>query len=120
MEHDSEPNIYSVHVWIRGIHPMHHDRRRRHRMPHCFVPRRRLGAAPDGVRPGLNALLTPHQQQTTTMPVSDYKTYCQIVARARAGRFALPAVNVTSLTAASERVKQAVNDLRGPGVKVVR
>ena len=32
------------------------------------------------------------------MPVADYKTYCQIIDRACAGRFALPAVNVTSLT----------------------
>jgi hypothetical protein len=58
---------------------------------------------------------SPHQQQTTTMPVADYKTYCQILDRARAGRFALPTVNVTSLTTANERVKQAVNDLRGTG-----
>lgn len=49
------------------------------------------------------------------MPVADYKTYCQILDRARAGRFALPAVNVTSLTTANDRVKQAVNDLRGTG-----
>jgi len=35
------------------------------------------------------------------MPVADYKTYCQILDRARAGRFALPAVNVTSLTTAN-------------------
>jgi hypothetical protein len=97
-----------------GLQP-YHDRRRRHRLPHCFVPRRQLGAAPDGARPGLNALLTPHQQQTTTMPVSHYKTYCQILDRARAGRFALPAVNVTSLTTANEWLKQTVNDLRGTG-----
>ena len=92
----------------------HHDRRRRHRLPLCFVPRRRLGAAPDGVRPGLNALLTS-PTTNPTMAVADYKTYCQILDRARAGRFALPAVNVTSLTTANERVKQAVNDLRGTG-----
>jgi fructose-bisphosphate aldolase class II len=35
------------------------------------------------------------------MPVADYKTYCQILDRARAGHFALPAVNVTSLTTAN-------------------
>jgi fructose-bisphosphate aldolase class II len=35
------------------------------------------------------------------MPVADYKTYCSILDRARAGRFALPAVNVTSLTTAN-------------------
>ena len=32
------------------------------------------------------------------MPVADFKTYCSILDRSRAGRFALPAVNVTSLT----------------------
>jgi fructose-bisphosphate aldolase, class II len=32
------------------------------------------------------------------MPVADFKTYCSMLDRARAGRFALPAVNVTSLT----------------------
>src|SRR3954471_189880 len=32
------------------------------------------------------------------MPVADFKTYCAMLDRARAGRFALPAVNVTSLT----------------------
>src|SRR5499427_779713 len=35
------------------------------------------------------------------MPVPDYKTYCAILDRARAGRYALPAVNVTSLTTAN-------------------
>ena len=35
------------------------------------------------------------------MPVPDFKTYCAILDRARAGRFALPAVNVTSLTTAN-------------------
>jgi fructose-bisphosphate aldolase class II len=35
------------------------------------------------------------------MPVADYKTYCAILDRARAGHFALPAVNVTSLTTAN-------------------
>src|SRR3982751_7052749 len=35
------------------------------------------------------------------MPVADYQTYCKILDRARAGRFALPAVNVTSLTTAN-------------------
>jgi fructose-bisphosphate aldolase, class II len=35
------------------------------------------------------------------MPVADFKTYCSILDRARAGRFALPAVNVTSLTTAN-------------------
>ncbi len=32
------------------------------------------------------------------MPVADYSTYCEMLDRARKGRFAYPAVNVTSLT----------------------
>jgi fructose-bisphosphate aldolase, class II len=35
------------------------------------------------------------------MPVADYKTYCAILDRAHAEHFALPAVNVTSLTTAN-------------------
>jgi fructose-bisphosphate aldolase class II len=35
------------------------------------------------------------------MPVADFKTYCAILDRARDGRFALPAINVTSLTTAN-------------------
>src|SRR5215831_17167270 len=35
------------------------------------------------------------------MPVADFKTYCAMLDRARTGRFALPAVNVTSLTTAN-------------------
>src|SRR5205809_5212964 len=35
------------------------------------------------------------------MPVPDFKTYCAILDRARDGRFALAAVNVTSLTTAN-------------------
>lgn len=35
------------------------------------------------------------------MPVADFKTYCAILDNARAERFALPAVNVTSLTTAN-------------------
>ena len=35
------------------------------------------------------------------MPVADYATYCEMLDRARAGRFAYPAVNVTSLTTAN-------------------
>ena len=35
------------------------------------------------------------------MPVADYKTYCTMLDRARAAGFALPAVNVTSLTTAN-------------------
>ena len=35
------------------------------------------------------------------MPVSEFKTFCAILDQARAGRFALPAVSVTSLTTAN-------------------
>jgi fructose-bisphosphate aldolase class II len=35
------------------------------------------------------------------MPVADYSQYCQMLDRARKGRFAYPAVNVTSLTTAN-------------------
>ena len=35
------------------------------------------------------------------MPVANYKTYCAMLDRARAGRFAFPAINVTSLTTAN-------------------
>jgi fructose-bisphosphate aldolase, class II len=39
------------------------------------------------------------------MPVADFKTYCAILDRARDGRFALPAVNVTSLTTANAALR---------------
>jgi len=35
------------------------------------------------------------------MPVADYQTYCTMLDRARANRFAYPAINVTSLTTAN-------------------
>src|SRR6188768_2553987 len=35
------------------------------------------------------------------MPIADFKTYCTMLDRARSGRFAFPAVNVTSLTTAN-------------------
>ncbi len=35
------------------------------------------------------------------MPVADYKTYCQMLDRARGQHFAYPAINVTSLTTAN-------------------
>ena len=35
------------------------------------------------------------------MPVADYARYCQMLDRARAGQFAYPAINVTSLTTAN-------------------
>ncbi|MBP1751573.1 MAG: fructose-bisphosphate aldolase [Geobacteraceae bacterium] len=39
------------------------------------------------------------------MPVADYKTYCEMLDRAREGRFAYPAINVTSLTTANGVLK---------------
>src|SRR3954466_2494762 len=49
---------------------------------------------------------TTHTCRATThrknpMPVADYRTYCEMLERARTGRFAYPAINVTSLTAAN-------------------
>jgi fructose-bisphosphate aldolase class II len=35
------------------------------------------------------------------MPVADFKTYCQILDRARDGHYAMPAANVTSMTTAN-------------------
>ena len=39
------------------------------------------------------------------MPVADFKTYCTMLDRARAEHFALPAVNVTSLTTANAALR---------------
>jgi fructose-bisphosphate aldolase class II len=39
------------------------------------------------------------------MPLADYKTYCAMLDRARAEHFALPAVNVTSLTTANAALR---------------
>jgi fructose-bisphosphate aldolase, class II len=39
------------------------------------------------------------------VPVADYPTYCEMLARARRDRFAYPAVNVTSLTTANAVLK---------------
>jgi len=39
------------------------------------------------------------------MPIADFKTYCAILDRARSGGFALPAVNVTSLTTANAALR---------------
>jgi len=39
------------------------------------------------------------------MPVADYRTYCEMLDRAKAGRFAYPAINVTSLTTANAVLK---------------
>lgn len=39
------------------------------------------------------------------MPVADYATYCKMLESARAGRYAFPAINVTSLTTANAVLK---------------
>ncbi len=39
------------------------------------------------------------------MPVADYATYCEMLDRARKGKFAYPAINVTSLTTANAVLK---------------
>jgi fructose-bisphosphate aldolase class II len=39
------------------------------------------------------------------MPVADYQTYCEMLDRARSGRFAYPSINVTSLTTANAVLK---------------
>jgi len=49
------------------------------------------------------------------MPVADYATYRTMLDRARAGRFAYPAVNVTSLTAANAVLK-GLADSRSDGI----
>jgi fructose-bisphosphate aldolase class II len=49
------------------------------------------------------------------MPVADYTTYCQMLERARAGKFAYPAVNVTSMTTANAVLK-GLADSRSDGI----
>jgi fructose-bisphosphate aldolase, class II len=49
------------------------------------------------------------------MPVADYKTYCAILDRAGAEHFALPAVNVTSLTTANA-VLRGLGESKADGI----
>jgi fructose-bisphosphate aldolase class II len=49
------------------------------------------------------------------MPLADYKTYCTMLDRARVGHFALPAVNVTSLTTANA-VLRGLAESRADGI----
>jgi fructose-bisphosphate aldolase class II len=49
------------------------------------------------------------------MPVADFKTYCAMLDRARDGRFALPSVNVTSLTTANA-VLRGLAECRSDGI----
>jgi len=49
------------------------------------------------------------------MPVADYKTYCEMIDRAKAGKFAYPAINVTSLTTANA-VLRGLADSKSDGI----
>jgi len=49
------------------------------------------------------------------MPVADYKTYGEMLDRARKGRFAYPAINVTSLTTANAVLK-GLADSKSDGI----
>src|SRR6476659_8596390 len=49
------------------------------------------------------------------MPVADFETYCAILDRARSGHFALPAINVTSLTTANA-VLRGLADSKADGI----
>jgi len=49
------------------------------------------------------------------MPVADYPTYCQMIDRARAGQFAYPAFNVTSMATASA-VLRGLAESRSDGI----
>jgi len=49
------------------------------------------------------------------MPVADYEQYCQMLDRARKGKFAYPAINVTSLTTANAVLK-GLADSRSDGI----
>jgi fructose-bisphosphate aldolase class II len=49
------------------------------------------------------------------MPVADYKQYCEMLDRARKGKFAYPAVNVTSLTTANA-VLTGLADSKSDGI----
>jgi Fructose-bisphosphate aldolase class-II len=49
------------------------------------------------------------------MPVADYTQYCEMLDRARKGRFAYPAINVTSLTTANAVLK-GLADSKSDGI----
>ncbi|MGV8075194.1 MAG: class II fructose-bisphosphate aldolase [Syntrophobacteraceae bacterium] len=49
------------------------------------------------------------------MPVADYKTYCKMLDRAKEGRFAYPAINVSSLTTANAVLK-GLSESRSDGI----
>ncbi len=49
------------------------------------------------------------------MPVADYQTYCRMIDRALEGKFAYPAINVTSLTTANAVLK-GLSESRSDGI----
>ena len=49
------------------------------------------------------------------MPVADYKIYCEMLERARKGRYAYPAINVTSLTTANAVLK-GLAEIKSDGI----
>jgi len=49
------------------------------------------------------------------MPVADYTKYCEMLGRARSGKFAYPAINVTSLTTANAVLK-GLADSKSDGI----
>jgi fructose-bisphosphate aldolase class II len=55
------------------------------------------------------------QGKDHTMPVANYEIYCRMLDRARNGRFAYPAINVTSLTTANA-VLQGLAESRSDGI----
>ena len=49
------------------------------------------------------------------MPIADFRTYCEMLDRARTNRFAYPAINVTSLTTANA-VLRGLAESRSDGI----
>jgi fructose-bisphosphate aldolase class II len=75
---------------------------------------RRAGASAKSPVAKLDRCLHRHLPEKV-MPVADYVTYCQMLERARAGRFAYPAINVTSLTTANAVLK-GLADSKSDGI----
>jgi fructose-bisphosphate aldolase, class II len=56
-----------------------------------------------------------HRCTEVPMPVADHATYCEMLDRARKGKFAYPAINVTSLTTANA-VLEGLAESRSDGI----
>src|SRR5689334_18126126 len=56
-----------------------------------------------------------HDRREGPMPVVDYDQYCDMLNRARQGRFAYPAINVTSLGTANAVLK-GLADAKSDGI----